>query len=457
MTASSPSHPPFPHVATKAASTAQASQLNALADNKVAPGQSSSRIPPTGPKHRRDTPASAQDSTSERATLSLIKRTLVADGNHGIASRTSPAPIEGILPPLTSSNDVDVQLYAIVAIIIKNFVNSWYSKITPDRTFVDEVIQIIAHCSRAVEQRLRQIDVTELILDDGAALVERHVVAYRTATTAQAALHYGESPRRIYHALNPHPALDPSLTEEEQKKYESAYRQLLIQGALAVLLPTEDLANTCLRTLVTDIIADLILGRALADKVCEPWFLHGVASKVVGIVTSRATGETTVDEKASQHEERTSRLEKFGLLSSKTADQETNSSERHQSPASAWVWRLLQYAFIAYQSLRFILVGIVHAQHVAGRGGHSHFLDVSTSASSSWHSHKSPAPSTRRLSDANSGSPRAVINYRLFSCISTILDLSVRMPWLASSLSFWQHALSEGPGRYGSANSTLDK
>lgn len=258
--------------------------------------------------------------------------------------------------------------------------------------------------------------------------------------------------------MNPHPALDPCRPEEEQKEYESAYRQLLIQGALAVLLPTEDLANTCLRTLVTDIIADLILGRALADKVCEPWFLHGAVSKVVDVVTSRAAGETAVDEKASQHEDSTSRLEKFGLLSSKTADQENNSSERHQSPASAWIWKLLQYAFIAYQSLRFILVGIVHAQHLPRRVGHNQFpVDISTSTSSSWHSQKSPSPSTRRLSDANSRSPRAVISYRLFSCISTILDLSIRMPWLASSLGFWQHVLSDGPGRYGSANSTLDK
>ncbi|KAK5046929.1 hypothetical protein LTR84_007283 [Exophiala bonariae] len=460
MTASSPAHPhpPFPQVATKAASTAQSSQLNALADSKVAPVRSTTHVLPSGPKSRRDAPASTQSAISDRATLSLIRKTLVADGTYGTAPRVSPAPIEGILPPLTSSNDVDVQLYAIVAIIIKDFVNSWYSKISPDHTFIDEVIQVIAHCSRAVEQRLRQIDITELILDDAAALVERHVVAYRTASMAQAALQYGESPRRIYHALNPHPALDPSMSEEDQKKYESAYRQLLIQGALAVLLPTEDLANTCLRTLVTDIIADLILGRAVADKVCEPWFLHGAVSKVVEIVTSRSTGDTVVDEKALHYEDRTSRLEKFGLLSSKAADQENNSSEQRQSSASAWIWKLLQYAFIAYQSLRFILVGVVHAQHLPRRVAHNqHLVDISTSASSSLHSQKSPAPSTRRLSDANSRSPRAVINYRLLSCISTILDLSVRMPWLASLCGFWQHVLSDGPGRYGSANSTLDK
>ena len=99
----------------------------------------------------------------------------MADGRNGTDSRATPSPIEGILPPLTSSNEIDVQLYAIVAIVIKDFVNSWYSKITPDHAFVDEVIQIIAHCSRALEQRLRQIDITELILDELPVLVERHI------------------------------------------------------------------------------------------------------------------------------------------------------------------------------------------------------------------------------------------------------------------------------------------
>lgn len=131
----------------------------------------------------------------------------MADGSHGTPSRASPAPIEGILPPLTSSNDVDVQLYAIVAIIIKDFVNSWYSKISPDRTFVDEVIQIIAHCSRAVEQRLRQIDITELILDDGAALVERHVVGKQEIMVTQMSL----ATLTIYHSQPTAQPLPPKL------------------------------------------------------------------------------------------------------------------------------------------------------------------------------------------------------------------------------------------------------
>lgn len=114
------------------------------------------------------------DATSEKATLALIRRVLCPQtSNHGASS---PQPPEELLPPLTSSNDVDRQLYALIAIIIKEFLYSWYSKITPDQALVDEVLQVVAHCTRALEQRIRQIDVAQLVLDDIPALVEAHIL-----------------------------------------------------------------------------------------------------------------------------------------------------------------------------------------------------------------------------------------------------------------------------------------
>lgn len=113
------------------------------------------------------------DSVSERSTLFLIRRTLCSQlGDKG---RSTPAPIDEILPPLTSSNEVDVQLYAFIAIIIREFVQTWYSKITPDQTFVEEIVKIIAHCTRALEQRLRKVDLESLLLDELPELLEVHV------------------------------------------------------------------------------------------------------------------------------------------------------------------------------------------------------------------------------------------------------------------------------------------
>src|SRR5216117_635801 len=85
------------------------------------------------------------------------------------------------------------------------------------------------------------------------------VAAYRASHYPLHPPPLASDPRETYHSLHPHPALSPvpiSLSPDaatEQQKNEAAYRRLLVQGVLAVLLPTEDLENGCLRTLVREI------------------------------------------------------------------------------------------------------------------------------------------------------------------------------------------------------------
>lgn len=166
-----PQERPLPQPQSKALPTVQSSYPDIVATKAGSISRPPSRARVTKPK----LDVSVKDFTSKGATLSLIRRTLIRDNPQNVEAQSIPIPIEGILPPLTSSNQVDLQLYAIVAIIIKDFVNTWYSKITPDRSFIDEVIQIIAHCSRALEERIRRTDVVELILDEVPLILERHV------------------------------------------------------------------------------------------------------------------------------------------------------------------------------------------------------------------------------------------------------------------------------------------
>jgi splicing suppressor protein 51 len=111
---------------------------------------------------------------SDRATSLLIRRTLCAS-QLGDKSRDAQVPIDELLPPLTSRNDVDLQLYAILAIVLREFVQSWYSKITTDEHFIAEILHIIAHCSRALEQRFRKVDLESLVLDEIPDLLDKHI------------------------------------------------------------------------------------------------------------------------------------------------------------------------------------------------------------------------------------------------------------------------------------------
>lgn len=106
---------------------------------------------------------------SEKATATLVRRVLCPQ------AQADSRPIDELLPPLTSSNDVDLQLYAIISIVAKELVYSWYGKITPDQGFVEEVVKIFAHCTRTLEQRIRKLDIEGLILDEIPQLVEDHI------------------------------------------------------------------------------------------------------------------------------------------------------------------------------------------------------------------------------------------------------------------------------------------
>jgi hypothetical protein len=119
------------------------------------------------------------DTTSDKATAAFIRRTLCSQDvllGNGEKGGTTPRSIDELLPPLTSSNEVDLQLYGIIAVIIKEFVQTWYSKITPDHEFVNDVVQVIAHCTRSLEQRLRKVDIEGLLLDEIPGLLEEHLI-----------------------------------------------------------------------------------------------------------------------------------------------------------------------------------------------------------------------------------------------------------------------------------------
>ncbi|OJD26714.1 hypothetical protein ACJ73_01905 [Blastomyces percursus] len=381
-------------------------------------------------------PASQTNVSNDKATAALIRRVLCPQsGSHGPEQRErgTPRPLEELLPPLTSSNDVDLQLYALIAIIIKEFVYAWYSKITPDHTFTDEVIQIIAHCTRALEQRLRQVDVDALVLDEIPSLIEAHIV--------------------VYHTLNPHPALSPvpeasdGTAIAEQQKRETVYRQLLAQGVLAVLLPTEDLENVYLRTLVGDILADMILGELVGDKASEGPFIWEILTRLITVI--KRDGHK--DEEA-EHGQK-SRLERFGLLVSREDSGRSDSSGANQSNLSMLLWSILQYCYLTFMTIRFVLVGLFRVASPSSPSlpVSSHRLPF-TSSSTPANPTCEPQPWSR-----NGSLRRPVLKYRMFGMISQLLDVSGRMPWLGGVLALVQHGMVEGPGKFGDTGQIVDR
>lgn len=120
-----------------------------------------------------------QSTVPDEATTSFIKRVLCkktpSANQTDSPDEVDLKSLEELLPPLTSSNETDVQLYALIAVVLNLFVQTWYNKITPDQDFVANVVQIIAHCTRGLEQRLRNVDLEGLLLEELPMVLNEHI------------------------------------------------------------------------------------------------------------------------------------------------------------------------------------------------------------------------------------------------------------------------------------------
>ncbi len=169
-------------MASSSAPAKRPSPHSAQAEHSV-PRVATPRIPadnPPGPRAHFHGPVKPafMDAASDQTTEAFVRRILCPQQmpqGSAAKERARLQPIDELLPPLTSSNEVDLQLYAIIAVIIRDHVDPWFSKITPDRGFVEELVRIIAHCTRAFEQRLRKVDLEVLLLDELPALLEAHL------------------------------------------------------------------------------------------------------------------------------------------------------------------------------------------------------------------------------------------------------------------------------------------
>ena len=238
------------------------------------------------------------------------------------------------------------------------------------------------------------------------------------------------------------PHISKASSISEQQENENFYRHLLAEGVLAVLLPTEDLENVCLRTLVEDVLSDLILGNQVSGRICEGWFIWNAISKVITVVKQRDSEATvtlghSLDAVADSH-----RLERFGLLS-EDRNEDADAQKQSQSTASLWLWKILYFAYLAYVTIRFIVGGLLHTALSDAEVKSTEILK--------------PEPATQTSAKSRPGPCRPILGYRAFGLVSELLRVSDRMPWLHGSISLIQSILLTSPGKIGDTGSVLDR
>ncbi|CVK88681.1 related to MSS51 protein [Fusarium mangiferae] len=392
------------------------------------PPTSSNMASPT----RRPLRSNPIDPLSDRATSLLIRRTLCSP-QLGEKSRDSQVPIDALLPPLTSRNDVDLQLYALLAIVMREFVQSWYSKITTDEHFVSEILHIIAHCSRALEQRFRKVDLESLVLDEIPDLLDKHITSYRISHSPIARQPVEVDPREAYHAMCPLPHLAPVPhpdcpdTISDQKENEALYRQLLVQGVLAILLPTEDLENPCLTSLVEQIFSELIIGNIIANKASQPWMLYEGICITARVLRQRKDQGAVIAETQSD-----------------AVGPKVDVRGRRSWSVRSMFLAVIQLGMLVVASLRFITTALVMTSSLPARA--------------------TPLDEKEALLDHDKSPPRSfdpvkapILSCRVWTCLGNLFELSLRMPWLDGFLSLLQYGAVNGPGRIAGHDGPIDR
>jgi hypothetical protein len=270
----------------------------------------------------------------------------------------------------------------------------------------------------------------------------------------------------VYHTLHPHPALSPVPTEfmpstiVEQRENESAWRQLLVQGTLTVLLPTEDLENGCLRALVAEIFAEMILGNGISSKACEGWLLWEGITSIAKVLDTACPEEEYSASTDTSPEQSMTRLERYGLLS--TARNETPEFPSQPTASGyynkteiqflrALFWTAAHYIYLASTAVRAVILMLVASPSFPSRSVISEQSLVDARGQS-----QPVSPKTQEVR-RTLGSKRPIVSMRLWSCMAQFVDLSVRMPWLSGSISLLHWGLLAGPGKVGDTDGILDR
>ncbi|KAI9274455.1 PXA domain-containing protein [Phascolomyces articulosus] len=186
-------------------------------------------------------------------------------------------------PPITRSPGIDSELYTYIALLVRDFIHPWYRVVTNDQDFYAGIVRILTLIIQQLEDRFcNQVDWTELILISAANLVSIHYHDFRQAKTRQYMSHAGStvSLEALFHGSQPHFALQTERSNQQQAEYLRA----LTDEILKVLLTPEDYNNDCVRHVVRELLANLVLNN-IVEVLADPYIIHLIICKLLDSYT----------------------------------------------------------------------------------------------------------------------------------------------------------------------------
>ncbi|GAA5953854.1 hypothetical protein JCM21900_005492 [Sporobolomyces salmonicolor] len=205
----------------------------------------------------------------------------------------SPSPVK---PPRIlhspAHSTLDALFLDLIALSLRAFVTPWYNSAIsrdPDKAFLQAVTGVLVHVIQALEVRLATVDWPELLLRDLPAVLEQHYRDWDLAVEkAGGGTAHNLTPEEMFHRLQPHIAISlstskddaPGSTAKPVPEVDKVYMRALVDHLLRLLLPPEDHRAETERSIVREILVGVVFG-SVFNRVAQPWFLHGVVTKLL--------------------------------------------------------------------------------------------------------------------------------------------------------------------------------
>lgn len=216
-----------------------------------------------------------------------------------------------------------------------------------------------------------------------------------------------------------------------------------------MLLPTEDLENECLTSLVGQIFSELIIGNLVANKVSQPWLLWEILIILTRLV---AKNRTATPPFAASRQDGPTESHSQGYSPESSRNRPTTG--RKSWSFQRIFWSIVQWAFLAVNSIRLIISTMVLSRTLPPRPTP---ISVRIPESTGHYDGEKPYIPPTDLAAQPAPVKVAIIDFNIWPCVANLLELDVRMPWLGGALSMMQWGATRGPGRVAGYNGIIDR
>ena len=178
------------------------------------------------------------------------------------------------IPLLVTSLKINDLLHKLLNNVIKEFITSWYDTITPSRSFLYELENIIYDTTTFVIGHLKKVNIEDVISKKILPILNNHIHEFDLARKRIATINSGNPEIKIsmyYNHGKLHPAVLPTLNSTQKLEYN--HLRKIIEKVIPILLDKKISESRAVVVLLREILVCKVI-QPLIDLLSDPDFYN---------------------------------------------------------------------------------------------------------------------------------------------------------------------------------------